>query len=353
MAFAKLVFPSGTLPLRKLKEIARFATGVVTGSSDLEFADTSLSEIVVTEPAGWTLQAQSFEASGTATSGSYRLTAPCVDTGKNKAVLMGTYTARSVGGSSINTPVSYTTPTSGSASAFMWFQLGSSWSGSTLNNPVIIPTSVTRIAGSGTETRIDPMVSLVSDIIYISSTARKLIVFGIESTGRVDIASVLEFKETAHTTKNNNIPALCSLSSRFDADSPTVMATNLTGAGATQTVYYSHQLANWFVPALGTRTSRHESDYGINNVEFFTSPGSLNVTAAGSPAYPLIPLISNRNVYSEGIHNYSTLTDFYITYRGSSYAGNGDVVNLSGQDYVVLQCGPATANYRAFAVKKA
>jgi hypothetical protein len=356
MAYAKLVFPAGTFALKKLKEIARFATGAVTSTSGLEFADTSLSEIVISDPAGWTLQAQSFEASGTATSTQYRLTAPCVDSSKNKCVLMGTYSARSLGGSiGPVTTVSYAAPTSSATTAYLWFQAGSSWTSTTLNTPTTIWLSIRNPSGSSaTMVRNDPGVGLNSDTIYVFSSARKLIVYGIESAGIASMASILEFKETSHTTKNSNIPVLCSNSNRFDADSPTVTTGALIPpSSTTYNIYYSHQLVNWYVPALGTRTTRNLSDWGVNNTEFFTSPANLNITAAGASAYPLIPLTDIRNVYGEGIHNYSDLTDMYLTYRDAAYTGQGDTLNVGGTTYTVLQCGPATANYRAFAIKKA
>jgi hypothetical protein len=189
----------------------------------------------------------------------------------------------------------------------------------------------------------------------VSSTVRKLIIFGVESSGNTSMASILEFAETSHTTKNSNVPVLCSNANRYDADSPVVAADSIGpgSSGETYNVYYSHQLVNWYVPALGTRTARHLSSYGVNNVEFFTTPSALNITSGGAPAYALVPLVDNRNVYSEGIHNYSNLTDFYLTYRSSLYAGQGDTLTVGADTYVVLQCGPATANYRAFAVKKA
>lgn len=356
MAYAKLVFPAGTFALKKLKEIARFATGAITTTANLEFADQALSEVVITDPAGWSLQSQSFEATNTATASQYRLTAPCVDSSKNKAVLMGTYSAKQLttpGGNSAIT--SYSAPNSTATTAFLWLQMGSSWSGSTLNNPTTLWQSIqgNTFGSAGTLIRNDPGVGLSSDTIYVTASARKLTIFGVESSGVVSMASILEFKETAHTTKNSNVPALCSNSARFDADSPVVTVAAIAATGnATYNVYYSHQLVNWYVPALGTRALRNASDYGVNNLEFFTSPATLNITAAGTTAYPLIPITDIRTIYGEGIHNYSDLTDFYITYRGVSYADQGDTLNVGGTTYVVLQCGPATANYRAFAVKK-
>ena len=42
----------------------------------------------------------------------------------------------------------------------------------------------------------------------------------------------------------------------------------------------------------------------------------------------------------------------YLTYRAAGYSAQADTLDVSGTTYVVVQCGPATANYRAFAIKK-
>jgi hypothetical protein len=267
---------------------------------------------------------------------------------------MGTYSTRQIAADYL-APAAYAVPSTSATSAFLWFQMGSSWTSTTLNNPTTIWQSATRpTSPGGYGYRNDPGVGLSSDTIYVFSSARKLIIFGIESSGNVSMASILEFKETAHTTKNNNIPAMCSNANRFDADSPAVtVSTVALSMGQIFNVYYSHQLVNWHVPALGARATRNASDYGVNNVEFFTSPANLNITSTGTAAYPLIPLTDIRTIYGEGIHNYSDLTDFYITYRGAAYSAQGDTLTVGSDTYVVLQCGPATANYRAFAVKKA
>lgn len=375
MAYAKLVFSNGTYVLKKLKEIIRFATGQISTTADLEFADSSLSELVITEPPGWTLQAQSFEASGTATYSSYRITAPCVDGSKNKCVLVNTKakhteTTDSIG--YVNYSAAFFPPSSSATSGYLELSIGSSWTSTTLNNKTFSLFSfATNAVNSAEVTIILPGASLTANTIYIFCSNRKFIVFGNEDTGLYMYSSILEFPETIHTTKHNNIPVLLSEARRADRQSPKVYpkvsanatvtsnigygpGNNDTGyiAGGTYVYDYKQFFVNWYNPILNTRTNRATWDYGINNIEIITAPTALNINSSGVGAYPLIPMTDVRLDYGEGIHNYSALTDMYITYRASGYTGNGDTLDVNGTDYVILQVGDAATNYRAFAIKK-
>jgi hypothetical protein len=86
-------------------------------------------------------------------------------------------------------------------------------------------------------------------------------------------------------------------------------------------------------------------------LEFFTTP-VLTVNSSGTSAYPLLPLVDVRTTHGEGIHNYSSLTEMYMTYRSAAYAGQGDTLTVGATEYIVLQVGDATTNYRAYAIKK-
>ena len=361
MAYAKLVFPSGTYALKKLKEIARFATGQISSVSSLEFANQSLSEIVVIDEPGWSLQSQTFETTGVATQNGYRLTAPCVNTSKNKCVYMDTYVER--GYSNLTTAWTYTTrPSSTATAGNVILRLGSSWSGTTLNNITSRPNQFNGYHASGipfntVEHAYFMGTSLADTTIYIFCSSRKLIIFAPEASGRCDYTSVLEFPETVHTSRHNNVPAVVSAVRYASSDSPykfsSIADTTSTsvGNGAQYNYYYIHQLTNWYNPTLNTRAMRGLYDWGTNNIEFFSTP-NMNITSSGQAAYPLIPIVDIRTIYGEGIHNYSELTKMYITYRDASYAGHGDTLSVDGMDYSIVQVGDSTSNYRAFAIKK-
>ena len=361
MAYAKLVFPSGTFVLRKLKEIARFATGQITTNANLEFADQNLTEISIIDPPGWTLQSQTFEASGTATATGYRLTAPCVNGSKNKCVYMDTYVEDSF--LSLTTAWTYTTrPASTATAGNVILRLGSSWSGTTLNNITSRPNGFygyhnSGIPGNTVEKAYFLAPALDANEIYVFCSARKIILVTPETSGMSQITSILEFPETSHTMQHNNIPALASSARYLSSVAPnefTVTADptmTLAGNGVTHYYYQVQQLVNWYNPALGTRANRGLQDYGTDNLKAMSIP-SLNITSGGQTAYPLVPITDIRVVYGEGIHDYSKLTDMYVTFRESSYIGQGDTIDVSGVKYAIVQVGESASNYRALAIKK-
>jgi hypothetical protein len=360
MAYAKLVFQPGVYALKKLKEIVRFATGQISTTADLEFAEQNMSEVVIVDAPGWTLEAQSFESSGIATADTYRLTAPCVNPAKVKNLLIETRDLRYI----LTQNATSTAAISSTATVgYIDFILGTSWSGTTLNNKT---SSIKTFGPSGnSEYHVVWGTSLESDIIYVFSSARKLIVFSPENSGRYEMETVLEFPETVHASKHDNIPVLVSSFSSAYRDSPyksnplsnSIILPSISGYGQFD---YRHYLLNWYTPQLNTRANRAIWDWGVNNVEYHTSP-TLTVNSSGQISYPLIPLTDVRVVYGEGIHNYSVLTDLYITGRPLAYSGYGDTITISGQDYVIIQVGAAAdlqsnsnnyLYYRAFAVKK-
>lgn len=355
MAYAKLVFPSGTFVLRKLKEIVRFATGQISSVSNLEFADQVFSEIVISDAPGWSLQAQSFESTGTATVSEYRLIAPCIDTSKNKCLRIKT---SALGDHTRDVITSWeTAPASTSTTGFGVFIMGSSWTSTTLNNSTGYVSNTTGTGATTLELAKPTHFNMNGSTIYVFSSQRKLIIFSGDDGSIFTYGSMLEFPETQHTIKHSNIPCLVSTSRQANADSPNKIAAAGTtipaGAYGYQEFiyYYHHFFTNWYSPPLGTRANRAIWDYGINNVAFFSTP-ALNITSAGQTAYPLIPMTDIRTVYGEGIHNYSALTDMYITYRESAYTGYGDTIDVNGTDYVIMQVGTDVSNYRAFAIKK-
>jgi hypothetical protein len=354
MAYAKLVFPSGTFALKKLKEIARFATGQITTTADLESADQSLSEIVISEAPGWSLESQTFEASGTATANTYKLRASCVNSLKTKYIMLKTFGARQLSPANSGTAFN-TIPTSTSTTAYFFLiQSPNSSYTSTLTTywPYAFSDGNT---GSSAGSAVFPGTSLVASTIYVFSTARKLIVFSPETSGRSDYSAILEFPETVSTLEHSNIPCININARYLSANTPSVLShtgnTTLAASGAPSSFYYDISFVDWYNPVLNTRKNLGIEEWGTNNVEFFSTP-SLNITAEGSPAYPLLPMTDIRVLYGEGVHDYSYLTNMYITYREASYIGQGDTINVSGVDYVILQVGDATSNYRALAIKK-
>jgi hypothetical protein len=360
MAYAKLVFPSGTYALQKLKEIARFSTGLISSTANLEFADQGLSEIVILDAPGWSLaDSQVFETSGVATASSYKIFANCVDSAYKKYARLSAYDARTFSafsGGSIRTVYNNLVASSATA-GFLNIQLGTGFSSGSLQNATWYLNYLQKGVTSGTNythTANIPGPSLSESTIYVFASSRKIIAVIPETTGRCDLASILEFPMTTHAIKNSLLPALAVTSRYLSADSPSVAQDTPTSSSASNLVwnfYYSCQLSNWRDISSDSFGRKNLSDYGSNNIEFFSTP-SLNINSSGATAYPLIPFSDIRTVYGEGIHNYSKLTDMYLTYRESSYNGQGDTITVDGTDYVIMQVGDAIANYRALAIKK-
>jgi hypothetical protein len=73
------------------------------------------------------------------------------------------------------------------------------------------------------------------------------------------------------------------------------------------------------------------------------------MSSAGTPLFPLLPIIDVRTVIGEGIHDYSALTETYQSFKTSAYNMYGDEFSYSGTTYVFFTVG---AN-RIIAVKKA
>jgi hypothetical protein len=277
---------------------------------------------------------------------------------KNKCVNLRTFNIRS--GIDQTAVLLSSTATAG----FFNIEMGDSFTGTTLNNRTYRWVRFVD-TGSFSYTAYVPGTSLGTSEIYVFSSKRKLIIFAPETSGRKDYSSVLEFPETKHIIKNNNLPAICSNVSYAHSASPNLTtdrgtsgAINLdihrvgSSAGNIITnIYHAHQFSNWYSSVLTTRAQRQIQSWGVNNIDFFSNP-PLNVTLTGSDSYPLIPISDVRVDYGEGMHDYSSLTDMYITYRESSYTNDGDTIKINGTDYVIMQVGDSITNYRSFAIKK-
>jgi hypothetical protein len=374
MAYAKLVFPSGTHSLKKLKEIARFATGQISSLANLEFANQSLSEISIVDEPGWTNEtATSFEATGTATRYYYNLNAPCVDSSKIKKFQMiavtrrddfynlGTQNTRydyqgAVGSTAttgflVSRTYESSDPTTGNADvgSTTWYFNYLIAYGIINNNHHVYATI--------------PATSLSETTIYISCSSRKLIIFSPEASGRSDYISALEFPETQDTKITGNIPALCSQSRYSNTKSYAYSGTNIfygyrpAGTGTKYTyhyVYSNHQLLNWKINSDNTIADRrHLNSHGINNIESNIAPASVFVYGS-TASLPLIPLVNDRNATAENYQNYSELTDFYLTNFDTSYGvvSEPKTFSYNGVPYIVLPNGDASSNYRYYAIKK-
>jgi hypothetical protein len=357
MAYAKLVFPSTATVGQKLKEIAKICSGATTSTADLEFATQASSIVISTEPAAWTLAdaASALEASGTATRTSYRLSAPCVDTSKTKYCEIGAWSLWTCNNQANN---ANTRPSATGQSGFLWAPIGTGTSGTALSNPVWYPANLQDVNGSSAFTYASINLGSTSTTFYVSVTARKLIIFGLtnpQTVGHRVMVMNLEFPETPHTVLWNNLPFINIHGSILTNNNAGNLSVNYLGdtTGTTNAILYKAAwLTDWYSTADATRARRRADTLTLPNIYSTVIP-SMTINANGTAAYPLVPLMDVRTAVGEQVHNYSSLTNTYWTYRSSTYATDDDEITVGSDTYVVLNLGDSTANYRALALKKA
>ena len=195
---------------------------------------------------------------------------------------------------------------------------------------------------------------------------RKLIVFSASGSLGPCIVMNLEFPENIQTTSANNLPfininmAIASQDSDPTGSNLILLPNYLSRGAATggSTIYRHAWLTNWYDSISKTRQTQLAGYAGTTfagylNPYYISVNPSLSVNSAGTSVYPLIEFVDVRYSRGEGIHNYSTLTDTFYTYRSSSYSASGDEITVGSDTYVTLTLGSSTANYKTICVKKA
>jgi len=361
MAFARLIFPVGTTVQQKLKDIAKICTGATTTTANLEFASQTNSTVVSTESAGWTLAdaASAFEANGTATNTSYRLSSPCVNTSKTKYCELSAWVNQ---GYAANGIIANTRPAAAATTGYMYIPIGTGVSANALVNPIWYLGTVYNNNGSGVFTAYAVDLSNTTSTLeyFVSVSARKLVVVAAGSTAIMN----LEFPETAHTTQWNNLPLINinigSPQTVNNIATPTVAAypanyVFLGGAIAGFYFYQSSWFTNWYSVVDGLRSVYRSADDCLKSY-YMPTPPSRGTNASGNSVFPLNPFIDIRHTRGEGTHNYSALTDVYYTTRIGTYTGRGEeIVAPNGDTYVLTSAFNTigTPTPRVLALKKA
>lgn len=345
MAYALLTFSSGVTQPQRLKDIAKVITGAATAVTDLEFATQGSSEIVSSEPAGWTMAdaTSALEASGTATRAEYRFSAPCVDTSKIKYAGIGIY-----GQWSYNSNNTITNPKTTTGNS-IYLYTGSGVASSAVTNPVVGPFTIGDI--TGTSAFWYPAIVATGAFQYIISvTNRKIIVVAPTNQNNSinGIQMVLEFPETSATTLYNNVPVMCYHS--FDMKvgntgvvGPDVDVNRAVAQNGEVAVNRIAGFSNWFRRSANNRAVRFADDC-TNFLYCPTVPVAGINPSTGQTQNPLIPILDFRQTFGEGTHDYSSLTGLYFT-RTIVHL---DTITVGGDTYVGI-----AQNGRFFCVKKA
>lgn len=350
MAYATLAFASTVSVAQKLKDIIKVVTGAATSVSQLEFATQAASEVINTEPAGWTLAdaASALEASGTATKTEYRVSAPCVDSSKTKFAALS---LRDRSSSNANTAVTLPRPTASGTSGVMYIPIGSGVSASALVNLCGEPLIMQDGTGTSCVSNTALHMGVAGTTYYISVSARKLVVVAPsnQNTANLSTFMILEFPETPATVAYNNVPFAQIQYSNLRTANGGSYDFNSIGNGSTTVEAFVHRgvgFTNWYRSTDFARANRfNDTEFTSDFVFLPTVPAVVTNPVGGGSLYPLMPIIDVRSAYGEGIHYYSSLTDVYYTATGIS----GDTITVGGDTYVICTVG----NSRSICLKKA
>jgi hypothetical protein len=352
MAYAKLTFSSTATVQQKLKDIAKVCTGAATTVADFEFAVQGASEIVTTEPAGWTMAdaASALETSGTSTINEYRLQSPCVNNSKIKYCALTVYASNSATPGAGAT-IQNTRPAAAATTGHLWAPIGTGVSANALQNPGFVAAQFYNTQGTARIMTVSNRIPLgTATEIFISVTNRKLILFTFTSAVSYIIMN-LEFPETLHTNSNNNLPLINITADSFTDTNSVGTITNgntaVITANANAELVKSAYLANWFSAITRTRSNTLADD-GLQ-LHWLPTVPAATISSAGVPLFPLLPIIDVRTTIGEGVHDYSALTETYQSFKTSAYNMYGDEFAYLSNTYVFFTIG---AN-RIIAVKKA
>ena len=369
MAYARLVFPANTPVLRKLKDIAKVCTGVATSINQLEFITPTSSELISAESAGWTLADadSAFESNGVASKVEYRLYSNCVNSSKQKFCALKCFNPFNQVTLSGDKVITY--PTTTSITGGLVVTAGTSVTNSSLTSEALFLR--TALNGNTTNWSVtdNSSIDISANEFYISVSNRKLIIANTFSFN--SISGILEFPETVNTAFYNNVPMVAftarsplqdAVSGGSVASPPTISAISnsirvngtSTSSGASATIFRLAALVDWFNSRDTIRSNRNITS------TFFTDCLSIQppLTLASDTllAYPLQEMISVRSSMGEGIHNYSRLTETYITNRQPTTVTNGHEMTINnGASYVILTLGNSadSTNMRSICIKKA
>ena len=345
--YARLVFPTNTPILKKLKDIAK----VCVGDTNLEYVVPSSCEFFQLIPSGWKLEQMVFDGSFPT---EYFLSAPCINPNKTKYVSLSAFVQNFTLNNAPGTTNILTAPDINSIQGSLFILGGSSVQNGVLQNASFVPKTFTKL---GTTTNVQylykPRIDLGLNEVYISVTEQKIFIYS-PSASPMFISS-LEFPETQHTLRTGNIPNLLfgasnitlaniNASTAYKHDYINNAVTETVGPVTSITVERQATLANWFSSTDGNFIGR-SSDGGIG-FQYFPQ---TQVPISGKHIFS--PIMDIRVAIGEGTHNYSELTDVYFTTYPSSYMCFGDTIKIRGNEFVLFSIGTGT-NRRTLAVKK-
>lgn len=346
MGYAKLIYNPAIQATSLISDMAKVITGTITDKSQLEFCNTASSEIVNSLGENW-----SYAFDGTGTQPKV-LVSPCIDTNKNKFVVLRTFDAN---GSGNAVDVSGALSTTG-----IGILMHGARSITTSPSLTIDSTSYYNIGTNSSVKQHHIFGRNTSTEIYISWSNRHLLVYGDTANGSVISTRFnlsAEFPENELSLFSGGAPA-AHLSYTTAASSTDVSLTT-SPTPAVVDIYNSLVTYDQYVPPSSSVNSIYAHHNATGSGTFpraITANSDIapSVNTLGQTAYYFVPLWYASVKVGMPIMNFSSLTNVYVT---ANQAGvTEDVITINGNPYVVLAIANSaknpTATYASLMVLK-
>jgi len=346
MGYAKLIYNPAIEATSLISDMAKVITGTITDKSQLEFCDTASSEIVNSLGENW-----SYAFDGTGTEPKV-LVSPCIDTNKNKFVVLRTANVAS----GFVLDVSGTLSTTSIGILMHGARSITTSPSLTIDSPsfynIVTNASIRQQSLFGRNT---------STEIYISWSNRHLLVYGDTANGsvintRFNLSA--EFPENELSLFSGGAPAAHLSYTTAASSSDASLSTSPTPADSS-TILNSLVTYDQYVPPSSSVNSIYAHHNATGSGTFpraITANSDIvpSVNTLGQTAYYFVPLWYASVKVGMPIMNFSSLTNVYVT---ANQAGvTEDVITINGNPYVVLAIANSaknpTATYASLMVLK-
>jgi hypothetical protein len=343
MGYAKLIYNPAIQATSLISDMAKVITGTITDKSQLEFCNTASSEIVNSLGENW-----SYAFDGTGTQPKV-LVSPCIDTNKNKFVVLRTFDAS---GTSVDVSGTLSTTSIG-------ILMHGARSITTSPSLTIDSTSYYNISTNSSFKQQNIFGRNASTEIYISWSNRHLLVYGdTASSSGIRFNLSAEFPENELSLFSGGAPAAHLSYTTAASNTDASLVTSPTPSG-TADIFNSLVTYDQYVPPSSSVNSIYAHHNATGSGTFpraITANSDIapSVNTLGQTAYYFVPLWYASVKVGMPIMNFSSLTNVYVTAKQAGVTE--DVITINGNPYVVLAIANSaknpTATYASLMVLK-
>lgn len=370
---------TGTSHLQQLKEIARCVTGAVSSTADLQFADKSLSQVVIEDiNSKWTVNTTltPIEAgTSTATTPSYIFSAPCAVSSKTKYAWLHLEFAPSCmpgivisSGTGISSSITTTMPTmttppasvttaltsnaapvtqSGVTSGTVWATgvaagLTGQWNTTFATLPLTNCSSI--FSGRYYQTASPVSTSLATGapgFIHAWYAVNKVYVFWNDKTIIISghgqhMQAIGEFPETTVTTQKGNVPVYA-----YGSYGYSLPKDSTTTVGSVQDAYGNASIVMNSLYSASTNTTAYRSGSSTDlNVLRTSTSVSATLDSSGNQLTPVVPMLVSAYTLGHGVINVSAYSNLY---QGPNLcASTGDLVIVGSSRFMAINSASGT-----------